>query len=157
MARGIGLCLVAALALLLPASASAQTKDILNVSYDIARELYVGINTGFLPYWKAKTGETVEVKQSHGGSTRQARAILEGLSADVVTFNQVTDIDILVKGGQVHGQWPGLAPEQLYENRDLAITTDFRDVLGELTAKHLGNKNLATVFPGYTPKFRGIL
>ena len=62
-----------------------------------------------------------------------------------------------VKGGQVHGQWPGLAPEQLYENRDLAITTDFRDVLGELTAKHLGNKNLATVFPGYTPKFRGIL
>ncbi len=62
-----------------------------------------------------------------------------------------------VKGGQVHGQWPGLAPEQLYENRDLAITTDFRDVLGELTAKHLGNKNLAAVFPGYTPKFRGIL
>lgn len=62
-----------------------------------------------------------------------------------------------VKGGQVHGQWPGLAPEQLYENRDLAITTDFRDVLGELTAKHLGNKDLATVFPGYTPKFRGIL
>ena len=62
-----------------------------------------------------------------------------------------------VKGGQVHGQWPGLAPEQLYENRDLAITTDFRDVLGELTAKHLGNKNLAAVFPGYAPKFRGIL
>ena len=62
-----------------------------------------------------------------------------------------------VKGGQVHGQWPGLAPEQLYENRDLAITTDFRDVLGELTAKHLGHKNLAAVFPGYAPKFRGIL
>jgi len=62
-----------------------------------------------------------------------------------------------VKGGQVHGEWPGLASEQLYENRDLAITTDFRDVLGELTAKHLGNKNLGMVFPGYTPRFRGIL
>ena len=104
--------IVAALALLIPAAAQAQPKDILNVSYDIARELYVGINSGFLPYWKAKTGETVEVKQSHGGSTRQARAILEGLQADVVTFNQVTDIDILVKGGQVQPGWQAKFPNK---------------------------------------------
>ena len=62
-----------------------------------------------------------------------------------------------VKGGKVYGDWPGLGPEQLYEGRDLAVTTDFRDVLGELVAKQLGNRDLKTVFPGYTPKFRNVL
>ena len=65
-----------------------------------------------------------------------------------------------VKGGKVYGKWPGLAQEQLYEDRDLALTTDFRDVLSELVAGHLGNKSLAGVFPGYTggPRnFRGLL
>jgi uncharacterized protein (DUF1501 family) len=55
-----------------------------------------------------------------------------------------------VHGGQVYGKWPGLAPEQLYENRDLAVTTDFRDVLGELVRKHLG-QSTDKVFPSYTP------
>jgi uncharacterized protein (DUF1501 family) len=54
-----------------------------------------------------------------------------------------------VKGGHVYGKWPGLAPEQLYEGRDLALTTDFRRVLGEVVYRHLGNKNLNAVFPGY--------
>ena len=61
-----------------------------------------------------------------------------------------------VKGGKVYGRWPGLADSQLYEGRDLALTTDFRQVIGEAVARHLGNKNLATVFPGYdnqTAKF----
>lgn len=63
-----------------------------------------------------------------------------------------------VKGGKVYGEWPGLAEEQLYEGRDLALTTDFRDVLGELVTKHLGNSNLNAVFPGYeNPKFREVL
>src|ERR1700674_5032844 len=63
-----------------------------------------------------------------------------------------------IRGGKVYGEWPGLADEQLYESRDLALTTDFRDVLGELVAKHLGNSNLKAVFPGYeNPKFRGLL
>ena len=63
-----------------------------------------------------------------------------------------------IRGGKVYGEWPGLAPEQLYENRDLALTTDFRDVLGELVVKHLGNGQLAGVFPGYTQaKFRGLI
>jgi uncharacterized protein (DUF1501 family) len=63
-----------------------------------------------------------------------------------------------VRGGKIYGDWPGLKPEQLYENRDLNLTTDFRDVLGELVARHLGNTNLKTVFPGYSdPKFRGLL
>ncbi|MDQ3254734.1 MAG: DUF1501 domain-containing protein [Acidobacteriota bacterium] len=65
-----------------------------------------------------------------------------------------------VRGGRVHGDFPGLAPDKLYEGRDLALTTDFRDVFGEVAAKHLGAKNLPTIFPGYMPqpaKFRGVL
>jgi uncharacterized protein (DUF1501 family) len=63
-----------------------------------------------------------------------------------------------IRGGKVYGEWPGLGEEQLNEGRDLALTTDFRDVLGELVSKHLGNPNLKAVFPGYeNPKFRGLL
>jgi len=62
-----------------------------------------------------------------------------------------------VKGGKVYGKWPGLEREQLYESRDLALTSDFRDVLGELVAKHAGNPSLKGVFPGYSPKFLGLV
>jgi uncharacterized protein (DUF1501 family) len=63
-----------------------------------------------------------------------------------------------IKGGKVYGDWPGLEPEQLYENRDLNLTTDFRDVLGELVTRQLGNKSMTAVFPGYEqPKFRGLM
>jgi uncharacterized protein (DUF1501 family) len=62
-----------------------------------------------------------------------------------------------VKGGKVYGKWPGLEKEQLYEGRDLALTTDFRDVLGELVARHMGNPGLKGIFPGYDPKFVGLV
>jgi uncharacterized protein (DUF1501 family) len=65
-----------------------------------------------------------------------------------------------VRGGKVYGQWPGLRSDQLYEGRDLALTTDFRDVFGEIAQKHLGASNLKGVFPGYdasSSKFRGFL
>ena len=63
-----------------------------------------------------------------------------------------------IRGGKVYGEWPGLAEEQLYENRDLDLTTDFRDVLGELVTRHLGNRQIANVFPGYDdPKYRGLI
>jgi uncharacterized protein (DUF1501 family) len=63
-----------------------------------------------------------------------------------------------IKGGRIYGDWPGLATEHLYEQRDLAITTDVRDVLGELVVRHMGGAPIAKVFPGYAdPKFRGIL
>lgn len=79
----------------------AQEPDkILNASYDIARELFVQINEAYIA---ANPGKAID--QSHGGSSRQARAILEGLEADVVTFNQVTDIDVLVKSGLVSDDW----------------------------------------------------
>ncbi|MCX6628098.1 MAG: DUF1501 domain-containing protein [Candidatus Solibacter sp.] len=62
-----------------------------------------------------------------------------------------------VKGGKVYGKWPGLEKEQLHDSRDLALTTDFRDVLGELVSRHLGNPSLKTVFPGYEPKLLGLV
>ncbi len=62
-----------------------------------------------------------------------------------------------VRGGKVYGKWPGLEQEQLYEARDLALTTDFRDVLGELVRGQLGNRDLRKVFPGYVPQPRGIM
>lgn len=93
-----------ALGLAFPSLASAQDK-ILNVSYDISRELFQQINPAFAKAWKEQTGRDVSVDQSHAGSSKQARAILEGLPADVVTFNQVTDIDVLAKGGLVDADW----------------------------------------------------
>jgi sulfate transport system substrate-binding protein len=78
----------------------AQPTDILNASYDIARELFEAENAAY-----AATGATVTVNQSHAGSSAQARAVLEGLAADVVTFNQVTDIQKLVDGGFVAADW----------------------------------------------------
>ena len=91
----------AALATLVSGPALAQSPDkILNASYDIARELFVQINEAYVA---KNAGKTVD--QSHAGSSKQARAILEGLEADVVTFNQVTDIDVLVKGGAVSDDW----------------------------------------------------
>ena len=88
-----------------PAKA-AEADSILNVSYDVARELFGQLNPVFQTEWKAKSGQGVSVTQSHGGSSKQARAILEGLKADVVTFNQVTDIDVLHdKGDLVRADW----------------------------------------------------
>jgi len=95
------LILGAAFASLLSSSAIAQSPDkILNSSYDIARELFVAINEAYVAKNPGKT-----IDQSHAGSSKQARAILEGLDADVVTYNQVTDVDALVKGGAVSEDW----------------------------------------------------
>uniref|UniRef100_Q07QS6 Sulfate ABC transporter, periplasmic sulfate-binding protein n=1 Tax=Rhodopseudomonas palustris (strain BisA53) TaxID=316055 RepID=Q07QS6_RHOP5 len=91
---------LAALTAAAPAQAQAPT-TLLNVSYDISRELYAEINAAFIPQWKAKTGQDLNINQSHGGSSRQARSILEGLEADVVTFNQVTDVQVLYDRGKL--------------------------------------------------------
>jgi sulfate/thiosulfate transport system substrate-binding protein len=90
---------------------AAQQTEILNVSYDIARELFAQINPAFAEQWKAQTGEDVTIDQSHGGSSRQARAILEGLQADVVTFNQVTDVQVLHdRGNLIPADWQERLP-----------------------------------------------
>lgn len=91
----------AAAAALISASLPAWSADkILNASYDISRELFARVNEAFIAKHPG-----VAVDQSHGGSSKQARAILEGLEADLVTFNQVTDVDVLVKGGFVAQDW----------------------------------------------------
>jgi sulfate/thiosulfate-binding protein len=79
----------------------AATTTLLNVSYDPTRELYEDYNKEFAKYWKAKTGDDVEVKQSHGGSGKQARAVIDGLPADVVTLGLAGDIDALVTNGKL--------------------------------------------------------
>lgn len=105
--------LLSALALGLSAvSATAdEPKEILNVSYDISRELYDQVNKAFVADWKTKTGEDLTVNQSHAGSSKQARSILEGLEADVVTFNQVTDVQVLHdKGDLIPADWQKRLP-----------------------------------------------
>jgi len=81
----------------LPFLVFAGTVEILNVSYDPTRELYREFNAAFTDYWKKKTGETVVVMQSHGGSGSQARAVIQGLPADVVTLALAADIDAIAK------------------------------------------------------------
>ena len=79
--------------------------SLLNTSYDIARELFATINPAFIIDYKEKTGKDVTVKQSHAGTSKQARSILQGLQADLVTFNQVKDIQVLADNGFVNKNW----------------------------------------------------
>ena len=93
--------ILAALALSVTALASAKTIELLNVSYDPTRELYVDFNKAFAAQWKAKTGDDVVVKQSHGGSGKQARSVVDGLQADVVTLALANDVNALYNNGKL--------------------------------------------------------
>ncbi len=91
--------------------AGAQTIELLNVSYDPTRELYREFNDAFARHWKAKTGQTVRINQSHGGSGSQARAVIDGLAADVVTLALAADIDAIAeKAGLLPPDWQGRLP-----------------------------------------------
>ena len=94
----------AAVALASASAASAQT-SLLNVSYDVAREFYKDFNTAFIAHYKKTTGKDIKVDQSHAGSSAQARAVADGLAADVVTMNTTTDIDFLADKGVVAKDW----------------------------------------------------
>jgi sulfate/thiosulfate transport system substrate-binding protein len=89
------------LGLTLPATVQAKEITLLNVSYDPTRELYQAINPAFATQWKAKTGDDLKINQSHGGSGKQARAVIDGLEADVVTLALAYDIDALVENGSL--------------------------------------------------------
>src|SRR5687767_971096 len=102
--------LAGALALALAATASAQTQ-LLNVSYDPTRELYVDVNTAFARFWKAKTGQDIRFRQSHGGSGSQARAVIDGLEADVVTLALAYDIDAIAQSGLIDKRWQKRLPQ----------------------------------------------
>ncbi|WP_296509906.1 sulfate ABC transporter substrate-binding protein [Rhodoferax sp.] len=110
--RGFGtLVLAGALAAATGQAFAQQNITLLNVSYDPTRELYVEFNAAFAKYWKAKTGQTVTVKQSHGGSGKQARSVIDGLDADVVTLALAGDTDAIAKnGGWINADWQKRLP-----------------------------------------------
>jgi sulfate transport system substrate-binding protein len=94
------------------AAAQAAPVTLLNVSYDVAREFYKDYDAAFVAHWKQAGGEAIVVNQSHGGSSKQARSVLDGLDADVVTMNQATDIDVLADRGQlIPANWATRLPD----------------------------------------------
>ena len=97
---------IAAAVLVLGLSGAAQAATtFLNVSYDPTREFYQEYNQAFGRYWKQRTGQEVDFKQSHGGSGKQARSVIDGLHADVVTLALANDIDEIAKSGLIHSDW----------------------------------------------------
>ena len=91
--------------LALAGAASAQDATLLNASYDVAREFYKDYNAAFVKHYKQSTGKDIKVDQSHAGSSTQARAVADGLAADVVTMNTTTDVDFLADKGKVAADW----------------------------------------------------
>src|SRR4051812_29330303 len=114
VATGVALGAGAAAAPLLlggQARGQAKTTTLLNVSYDPTRELYKEINAAFAAYWKGKTGEVLDIKQSHGGSGKQARSVIDGLQADVVTLALAGDIDeIAARAKLLPANWQSRLP-----------------------------------------------
>jgi sulfate transport system substrate-binding protein len=90
---------------------SLSPVELLNVSYDPTRELYAEFDNAFAKYWREKSGQTVSVKQSHGGSGAQARAVIDGLEADVATLALAYDIDAIQQGGLVNAGWQQRLPQ----------------------------------------------
>ncbi|MBO9515682.1 MAG: sulfate ABC transporter substrate-binding protein [Variovorax sp.] len=97
--------ILGALTLAAAGAASAQPTTLLNVSYDVAREFYKDYNAAFVANYKKTTGKDVKIDQSHAGSSAQARAVADGLDADVVTMNTTTDIEFLANAGVVAKDW----------------------------------------------------
>src|ERR1700760_2380564 len=91
--------------LLWASSAFAADLTLLNVSYDPTRELYVEFNKAFASAYQKETGKTVEIKQSHGGSGAQARSVIDGLQADVVTLALAYDVDAVAAKGLIASDW----------------------------------------------------
>lgn len=97
--------------LTLSATSVLADTTILNVSYDPTREFYKAVNAAFADQWKKQTGEVVTIQQSHGGSSKQARAVIDGLQADVVTLAMDTDIDAIAeRTGKIPANWKGRLP-----------------------------------------------
>ncbi|WP_242342276.1 sulfate ABC transporter substrate-binding protein [Anaeromyxobacter terrae] len=102
---------VAALGVASATRAAPAPVQLLNVSYDPTRELYEDVNAAFARQWKARTGQDVAVRQSHGGSGKQARAVIDGLEADVVTLALAYDVDAVAKAGLVAPGWASRLPD----------------------------------------------
>ena len=113
--------LVAALAGLLHEPAAAAT-TLLNVSYDVSREFYKDYNALFAAHWKKTAGEDLVLNQSHGGSSKQARSVVDGLEADVITMNQANDIDLLAeRGNLIPADWARRLPDHAAPNTSISV------------------------------------
>jgi sulfate/thiosulfate transport system substrate-binding protein len=112
MTSAFRLCALAVIAGLVLSSSAAVLADttLLNVSYDPTREFYVAFNKSFADFWKKQSGETVTVEQSHGGSGKQARSVIDGLEADVVTLSVAQDIDAIAAAGLTAKDWATRLP-----------------------------------------------
>lgn len=114
-------------ALVAASLASAHALELLNVSYDPTREFYTEFNEAFAKHWKEKTGQDITINQSHGGSSKQARSVIDGLEADVVTLALAADIDALHKNG-------GLVPDD-WQKRLPANSAPYQSTLAFLVRK----------------------
>ena len=104
----------------IPAWAAGPT--LLNVSYDVSREFYKDYNKAFAAHWKKTEGEDITLNQSHGGSSKQIRSVIDGLEADVVTMNQALDIDMLAaRGGFVPADWAKRLPDNAAPNTSVTV------------------------------------
>jgi sulfate/thiosulfate transport system substrate-binding protein len=137
-APGVGRRLVTVLIGLMVLSGSARgavsaaETTLLNVSYDVTREFYQDINTAFAAQWTAPTGGKIVIHQSHGGSSKQAQSVLNGLEADVVTMNQPTDIDLLFRRRLVPLNWAARLP-----NHSVPFTSTIVFVVRRGNPKHI--------------------
>jgi sulfate/thiosulfate-binding protein len=111
MSRGHFFRFVASIALVFTLAHNAQAQTLLNVSDDPTRELYQAYNAAFVKYWQAKTGKTMQIRQSHAGSGAQARSVIDGLAADVVTLALAGDIDAIAQSGLIGPGWQKKLPQ----------------------------------------------
>jgi len=111
---------------------AAQKATLLNVSYDLSREFYQEVNPVFAAQWKQQNGETLAIRQSHGGSSKQAQSVVNGLEADVVTMNQPTDIDLLAKVRLLPANWASRLP-----NHSVPYTSTIVFVVRQGNPKHI--------------------
>src|ERR1700733_9939113 len=105
------LLMLGLLSALFVAAVSAKDVTLLNVSYDPTRELYRDINTAFVAQWKAQHADAVTINMSHGGSAKQARSVVDGLPADVVTLALAYDIDAVADHGLIARDWQKRLPD----------------------------------------------
>ena len=130
--------LVGGLALTALPSLAQQPLTLLNVSYDPTRELYVEFNQAFAKHWKAKTGQDVTIKQSHGGSGKQARSIIDGLEADVATLALAGDTDALhTNGGWIPKDWQKRLPHNSSPYTSTIVLVVRQDICFRQTHKEI--------------------
>jgi len=108
--RTVPLLLAAALLVAASTAVPSVAQELLNVSYDPTRKLYQEFNAAFVKQWQAESGKTITIRQSHGGSSKQARAVLDGLEADILTLALAYDIDAVAEGGLLSKDWQKRLP-----------------------------------------------